>query len=879
MFRSHMRDLPTGTVTFLFTDIEGSTRLLQELGDQYAGLRDDHAAIVRQAIARRGGVEVSTAGDSFFVVFAEAAGAVAAAVDANRDLAAHDWPDGAEIRIRSGLHTGEGTLGGDDYVGLDVNRAARIAAAAHGGQVILSDATRSLVDDALPDGVALRKLGRHRLKDIERPERLFDLAIDGLPQEFPPPRTLDARPNNLPAQLTSFVGRDDEIAEVRELLQRSRLVTLTGAGGSGKTRLALRLAADVLTEFDDGAFFVDLSSVVDPALVPSAIAHALGCNEVPGSAMEDVVREHLRDRELLLVVDNFEQVVSAAPLIEDLLAAAPRLRVVATSRIVLSVPGEHEYVVPPLEPPDPERLPDLLTLGRFDAVRLFVERAAAADPRFRVTEANAAAVAEITARLDGLPLAIELAATRTRVLTPEQMLPRLQSRLTLLTSGARTLPERQRTLRGAIAWSHDLLNEPERALFARLSAFTGGWTIEAAEAVCRPEEIGLDALDGLTALVEMSLVRRSDRDEADARFTMLETIREFAQERLRESPAGATTLGRHATFYLALAAEAEPHLTADDQGEWLDRCDLEHANIRAALRWALDAGRADEAMAAAGALWRFWQQRSHLAEGSRWFDEILAADDRPIVARAKALIGAGGIAWWRQDRDQAGRRYAEAVEIERHLGDPGRTAEAIYNLSFVVAGDDVDAAAGMLEECLELFRQADDERGVAQTLTMLVIRDAQADRWAEVAASLEEVVAIWHRVGERLHLAFDIVWLSFAYGRLGRLPEAWKAGLEAMELFRKADNPTGIGIVFSNLAFLATWSGRHREAVVLEGAATAVKAKVGGPPGGFAGILEDDPAEEARAHLDAADADRAFAEGQAMSVDEAVQVARRTAGS
>src|SRR6266540_1118108 len=527
-----MTELPTGTVTFLFTDIEGSTRLLQELGDRYTAILGEHAAIVRRAAAEGGGVQVSTEGDSFFLAFRSPVGAVRAAVAAQRGLATHDWSAGPPVRVRMGLHTGEAVPGGDNYVGIDVNRAARIADAAHGGQVILSEATRGLVERSLPDGASLRDLGEHRLKDIAHPEHLHDLVIESLPSEFPPPRTLDARPNNLPLQLTSFVGREEQIAEIRQLLGRTRLLTLTGAGGTGKTRLALQVAAAILTEYRDGSFFVDLSSVTDPALVLSVTALALGVPEMAGRPILEAVRDHLHDKELLLVVDNFEQVAEAGPAIQELLTASPKLKVLVTSRVVLSLRGEQEYVVPPLEPPDPERLPDVLTLGRFEAVRLFTERALAVRPRFRLTEENAPAVAEITARLDGLPLAIELAATRTKVLTPQQILPRLQKRLSILTSGARTVPERQRTLRGAIAWSHDLLDDAERRLFARLSVFSGGWTLESSEAVCDPEGLGLDALEGLTSLVDKSLVRRTEPAEGDPRFSMLETIREFALEQL-----------------------------------------------------------------------------------------------------------------------------------------------------------------------------------------------------------------------------------------------------------------------------------------------------------------------------------------------------------
>jgi predicted ATPase/class 3 adenylate cyclase len=871
-----MAELPTGTVTFLFTDIEGSTRLLQELGDGYAAARDEQAAIIRGACGECGGVEVSTQGDSFFLVFRSPVRALEAAVAAQRALAAHDWSPGPPVRVRMGLHTGEGITGGDDYVGMDVNRAARIAAAAHGGQVLISEATRALVERALPDGVSLRDLGPHRLKDIEHPEHLQDIVIEGLSVDFPPPRTLDARPNNLPAQLTSFVGREEQIAQVRALLGTTRVLTLTGAGGTGKTRLALQVAAEILTEYADGAFFVDLSSVTDPTLVPSALAQALGVPEVAGRTMLDAITDHLRDKELLLVMDNFEQVAEAAPLIEDLLTAAAKLKVIVTSRIVLSVRGEQEYAVPPLEPPDPARLPDLPTLRQIEAVLLFTQRALAANPEFRVTEKNAPAVAEITARLDGLPLAIELAATRTKVLTPEQILPRLQNRLSILTSGKRTLPQRQRTLRDAIAWSYDMLDESERRLFEKLSVFAGGWTLESAEAVCDPAGLGLDILEGLTSLVDKSLVRRVDPAEGSVRFSMLETIREFGLEQLAAGSDIDVVVRRHAEYFLDLAVEAEAHLTADDQGEWLDQCDREHANIRAALRRGIDEGEAERAQEAAGALWRFWQQRGHLAEGGRWFEEILAmpSGQERTAARAKAMIGAGGIAWWQQDRESAGVFYQEALVIEREVGDPARIAEALYNLAFVVAGDDLESAARMLQESLDLFRHVGDERGVAQVLGMLVMRNAQAGKWDPVIVSLEEVVAIWRRMGDRLHLAFNLVWLAFAYGRADRPEDARSAALESLELFREADNATGIGIALTDLSFLATWEGRHQDAIKLAGASESLRERVGGPPGAIGGLLEGDPAAEARANLPEDAAQRAWDEGRAMSVDEAVALAR-----
>jgi predicted ATPase/class 3 adenylate cyclase len=863
-----MTDLPTGTVTFLFTDIEGSTGLLQTLGDRYPAVLDEHAAVVRRAVAGGGGVEVSTHGDAFFAVFASPAGAVRAAVAAQRALAAHDWSPGPPVRVRMGVHTGEGVLGGDDYAGIDVHRAARIADAAHGGQVLLSDATRGLVQHSLDAGASLRDLGMHRLRGIDEPERLHQLVVEDLPSDFPAPRTLDARPSNLPLQLTSFVGREAEIAEVEQLLGQTRLLTLTGPGGSGKSRLALRVAGELLTRFRDGSCFVDLSPVVDPALVPAAVANALGVPEAAGRPILDEVKEHLRNRELLQVIDNFEQVAEAGPVIEELLGAAPRLRTMVTSRVVLSLRGEQEYPVP--------------ALGAVEAVNLFTERATAANPRFALTEGNAPVVAEITARLDGLPLAIELAATRTKVLTPTEILSRLRRRLALLTSGPRSLPERQRTLRAAIAWSYDLLDPVEQRLFARLSVFTGGWALASAETVCDPEELGLDALDGLASLVDKSLIRRSEPPGQPSRFSMLETIREFALEQLGASGDLDPVQRRHAEHFLHLATEAEPHLIAADQGVWLDRCEQEHANLRAALRWAIDRGRAGPAQAAAGALWRFWQQRGHLTEGRRWLEETLAmpSGQAPTAERAKALAGAGGIAWW-SDRGASRAFYDEALAIERELGDPARLAEALYNEAFALADEhDLEAAAGLLDESLELFRQVGNEPGVARVLVMRVVPDAMAGAWDRVIARIEEVAVIWRRQGERLNLAFGLIWLAFAHGRAGRRDDARATALEALELFREADNATGVALAFLDLAFLLTWEGRHADAIRMAAVAEHHRDLAGGgPTPGFGGMLEGDPAADARAHLTDEAAQRAWQEGLTMTVPEAIRVVRDDPGA
>jgi tetratricopeptide (TPR) repeat protein len=498
-------------------------------------------------------------------------------------------------------------------------------------------------------------------------------------------------------------------------------------------------------------------------------------------------------------------------------------------------------------------------------------------PGFRLTEENAPAVVEIISRLDGLPLAIELAATRTKVLTPQAMLPRLQQRLSILTAGARTLPERQRTLRDAIAWSYDLLEEAERRLFARLSVFAGGWTLESAEVVCDPADLGLDVLDGLASLVDKSLVRRTEPADAQPRFAMLETIREFGREQLRASGDFDGVLRRHGDHFLDLAVEAEPHLTAADQGEWLDRCDRDHANIRVALRWAIEAGLVHRAQEAAGALWRFWQQRGHLAEGRRWLEEVLAmpSGQGPTPARAKALTGAGGIAWWQEDMAAAQVFYEEALAIERELGDPAGIAEALYNQGFILgARDDFDAAVRLFEESLELFRRAGDETGMARAEWMIVIRDLIAGDLNGTVARAEEAVATWRRVGDRFHLGDGLVWLAVLYARAGRRADARWAILQALELVREIDSPMGVVSVILGLAYVARWEKRHEDAMRLIGAAESLRERVGGgAPINFLAGFMGDPEAEARGHLSQEAAQRAIKEGRTMSVDAALALA------
>jgi predicted ATPase/class 3 adenylate cyclase len=863
--------LPTGTVTFLFTDIEGSTLLLRELGDRYADVLKDHGRIVRRALEREGGAEIGTEGDSFFAVFASPAAAVRAVVETQRALAGHAWPGGAEVRVRMGLHTGEGTRVGSGYVGLDVHRAARIGDAGHGGQVLLSEAAATLIQRALPEGVELVDLGEHRLKDLPHPERLFQLSIAGLPAEFPPPRSLDARPNNLPAQMSSFIGRDEVIRQVAAALEETRLLTLTGPGGTGKTRLALEVAYRQLPVFVDGVWFVDLSAVTDPSVVPTEIAHAIGAAKDPSAPAFECLEDHVRDRKLLLVLDNFEQVLDAGMAVEHLLSHAPGLKVLVTSRSVLSVYGEREYPVPPLELPDPGSAEILEALSRSESVFLFVERARAVRPDFQLTPENALAVAEICSRLDGLPLAIELAAVRVNVLTPQAMLPRLDQRLALLTAGPRSLPERQRTLRGAIDWSYQLLDEPARRLLARLATFSGGGTLEAIEAVC-DEDLGVPVLDLLGALVDDSLLRRTETVGGEVRFHMLETIREYAAERLGAEPDAAEVRRRHARYFLTLAVQAEPHLVGADQKAWLDRCDHEHDNIRAALRWSIDAGEVRAGQEAAGALWRFWHQRGHLAEGRRKIEQLLHAPGgaERTRERFKALTGAGGLAYWQNDYPAAERFYSESLEIAQELDDRRAVAEALFNLSFLerIRGN-IGEGMAMLRRVLDMARSIGDRQLAADSLFLLGNNELREGRPEEGLPMAEEALAMYRELGNLFATADSLSGLGSFYRMIGDGKAACATQREALEIFVEVGNPTGIAMVLEEMAMVETMDGRHERALRLAGAASAVKEEIGG--GAPEELMRSDEAiEESRRNLGPQAAERAWAEGREMGTDKAI---------
>jgi predicted ATPase/class 3 adenylate cyclase len=866
-----MPELPTGTVTFLFTDIEGSTNLARTLGARWPHVLGEHHGILRAAIREHGGVELRTDGDAFFAVFRSAVDAVAATAEAQKLMAKHPWPEESPVCVRMGMHTGEGQRGGDDYVGLDVHRAARIAAAGHGQQVLLSEATRVLVAEALPEAVTLKDLGRHRLKDFDDPQPIHQLVIEGLPYEFPALKTLDV-PTNLPPEITSFVGREREIHEITELVRASALVTLTGPGGTGKTRLARRVAATLLSEFPDGAYFVDLSPIADAELVPSEIARVLGLKEDPGHHVLETLTEQLRTRQLLLALDNFEQVREAATTVEAIMAADAKVHTLVTSRVPLSLYGEHDFRVPPLVLPDPEASPPLLKGN--EAVALFAERAGAANSDFTLTDDNVAAIAEICVRLDGLPLAIELAASRARLLTPRAILGRLVERLPLLEGGPRNAPERQRTLRAAIDWSVNLLGLAERRLLARLSVFAGGCTIDAADAVCNPHgELEVATFEGVELLVDHSLLRQTEKAGAEPRLAMLETIREYAGEILAAEGEAQALAERYARYFLTVAEEAEPHFDAEDQTIWLDRIEREHDNFRAALRWAVDAGETEVAQGIAAALWRFWYQRGHLRESADW---LAAAVDLPgprDAVRARAHIAAGGIAYWRGEFDSVRRHYEEALAISREVGDRRGEMDGLYNVGFVpmVTGDHV-AAVPFWQQSQAIARELGDRTMMAKSVQNVGYTLMLMSEPAGALPLLEEARAIWLELKNRTELAESTGVIGHIHRTAGNLEEAVRFYREALEIFHEAGNLPSIAGMLDGLAAVASTRGRHEAALRLTGAAAALKERIGGGIPMAAVIFEDvTPAAGAAIGKDAADAE--LARGRSMTVDEAVAYA------
>ncbi len=871
--RSHA--LPSGTVTLLFTDIAGSTRLLQTLGERYDAVLTAHHAILRAAWAAHEGYEVDTQGDSFFVSFPRAADAVAAAIAAQRTLAAHPWPTEAIPRVRMGLHTGEPRAVGGRYVGLDVHRAARVAAAAHGGQIVLTQATRDLVERALPPDVRLVDLGPHRLRDLTEPEHLYQLITPDLPASFPALRTGDWGAHGLPTPTTSLIGREREIAEVIALLRVPgvRLVTLTGPGGVGKTRLAIQAARSLLGDYVNGVFFVPLANLGDPDRVVQAITSALGIAEGGERPLLIRLQEDLRTRDSLLVLDNFEQVVGAAPLIATLLAAAPYLSVLATSRVPLHLTGEHEWIVPPLDLPGPGCALDPAALGASPAIRLFVERARATRADFTLTAANAADIAAICARLDGLPLAIELAAARVKTLAPAALLARLTNRLRVLTGGAHDLPERQRTLRGTIEWSYNLLTEDEQILFRRLAVFVGGGTLDAAESVANAVGDGtLDVLDGVASLIDKSLLRQHDRADGETGFLLLETIREYALEALAASGETAAVARAHAAYYLTFAEEAAPRLLGLELRGWLERLDREHRNLRAALEWALAGGVAAWGLRLATALGTYWEARGFFREGHRALETALSTvGSAPNGLRARALNRAGILARNQGDYAVARRFHEAALDLFRAEDQALGIAYSQELLAYVLRDEgDYAHALPLHEECYGRYRALDDRPGIADILMSLgwvIARQGEPERGRILT---EESIALQRLLKSPRGTATGLFHLGGVLTLIGDLAGAETALQESLTTYGELGLVRGTYLCLEILAIGAARRAQHTRAARLWGTAEGLRDTIGASLAPTFRLDREATQAQTRAALGPAAWQIAYATGSSLSLSEAV---------
>ncbi len=763
-----MSALPTGTVTFLFTDIEGSTRLWQQHPEPMKQALLRHHALLQQSIESSNGYVFQIVGDAFCAAFHTAAGGVAAALAAQRALAAEPWGETGPIRVRMALHTGTADLhagehkAGEYMSGLTLSHTARLLSVAHGGQILVSNATQELVRNDLPSLVELRNLGLHRLRDLTRAEHIYQVVAQRLPDRFPALRSLEVVPNNLPRQLTTFIGREREIAEAKRLLAETHLLTITGPGGSGKTRLSLEIGARLLSEYPDGVWLVEFAHLADPARVPQVLATALSVREEADRPLLVTLVDHLRPKRVLLLLDNCEHLIDAcAGLADTLLRGCPEVKILPSSREALGLTGEVVFRVPPLSLPDSRLVPALERLAEYEAVRLFVDRAIAVKPDFTLRDDTAAAVVQICRRLDGIPLAIELAAARVRTLSVQQITAHLDERFRLLTGGSRTALPRHQTLRGLIDWSYGLLSEAERELFRRVSVFVGGWTLEASVAVCAGVDVDrYDIVELLGRLVDKSLCL-IDGEGSDPRYRLLETIRQYGFEKLAETSEGQVVRARHRDFYLGFAEDAEPRLQGPEQVAWLQRLEADHDNLRAALRWSLDCDETEAALRLGSALSLFWDTRGYVREGREWLDELLAhARERPtstVTARralGKVLDAASRTRARWSEFPQATEFLTQGLAVWRELGDKRGIAEALNNLAVgaTQSGDRVRARV-LVAESLALFRELSDKRGTAHALNNLAeILRGDGDL-PGARALFEESVPLFEAIEERRGLS------------------------------------------------------------------------------------------------------------------------------
>ena len=798
------KTLPSGTVTFLFTDIEGSTNLAQKYSDKWESLRERHDSILREAIENNNGYVFQIIGDAVCAAFHKAGDALKAALKGQFDLQHETWGETA-IRVRMGIHTGEAETDGKEYRGyLTMCLVQRVVSAGHGGQILLSHTSENLLRGQLPDDIKLRDMGRHKLKDVPLPTRIFQVDSPVLQTEFPVLRTLSVFPSNLPAQITSFIGREKEVADVKKLLLDAHMLTLIGPGGTGKTRLAIQVASEVLGHYPDGVWLVELASIRDPLLVPRTTAIALGLRDEPQRPVIDMLCDYLREKKMLILLDNCEHLVDAcAQLAEQVLHAAPNVRILSSSREALDIAGEVTYRVPSLGIPDLDHLPTVDSLSQYEAVRLFIDRAISAIPTFTVTNDSAPFLAQICHRLDGIPLAIELAAAKIRVLSVEEIARRLDDRFRLLTGGSRTALERHQTLRAAIDWSYNLLPSSEQILFRRLSVFVGGWTLEAAESVCKgestssPERNG-DVLTLLEHLINKSLVIR-DEAQTGSRYRMLETMSQYASEKLAESGESKLLQSNHLKNFLNLAETAEPHLQSADQVKWLALLDSEYQNLRAALSWAVDVPPAESILRLAGALGSYWRIRSYWLEGAKWLDRALGSmwfmhNKAEMEARAKVFYRRADIAH-ELDELEIMKKSAEAslALCEEVKDDWGVAYSRALVASHLIRLVNFEKGKILLEQSLVDFRNLGDAWGESFALGLLgrvYLDDATKEK--EYLEIMQKRVALARKSGDRHILAYALTNQVMVHISNGECVRAEQALQETDRLFTEIGSSYGI---------------------------------------------------------------------------------------
>ena len=907
---------PSGTIHLLFSDIGGSTQLAQRLGEKYVQVLERHQHILRDTLAKWNGREVSTHGDSFFSVFSRATDAISAAVEAQHALAEETWTDNVRLQVRMGIHTGEPMLVNQDYVGVDVHRAARICAAAYPGQVLLSNQTRVMVERQLPPNVALRELGKYRLKDLNEPEHLCQLVMAGLPSDFPPLKSLEVMPNNLPIQLTSFIGRENEIEEIRQLLTSARLITLTGAGGTGKTRLAIEVARTVGDQYPDGAWVVDFAVLPDPSLIWQSIASILAVREEPNRSLAQTQIDFLRSKKLLLLFDNCEHLIAAcAQVVGTLLQACPKLQILATSREPLSIPGENQYYVPTLTTPQVDTELFLEQLSRTEAVRVFIDRAIMVRPTFKLTKVNALAVAQICRRLDGIPLAIELAAARVKGISVEQMAERLDDRFSLLSTGNRTALQRHQTLRATIDWSYNLLSEKERILLSRLSVFAGGWTLESATEVCLIVQLEeRDVLNLLLNLSDKSLVIIEEQ-EGQTRYRFLETIRQYASEKLTELGEERLVRNRHLDYFIHLAEEAERNYRGEKQLFWFRVMERERDNFRAALDYVLHTDQVETSLRLVGTAFWLWFFQGPWSEGQIWVESALArAPDLRTKAGAKVRMALGLLQFAQSTYSAARTNLENSLSIWQELGDRWWSAFVLGFLGLTQRPRDQKAASYSFEESLRLARETGENWILAFALWNSGENELYLKNLSDAEAMLNQSLEIGQALGDRMlqnealralgeiyearqeygqavdlykeSLAIvqelrDITNVSHLYFNVGRALQLAGDNLEAKRFFldglrqsQQLGKKVGEVRALAGLGVVAAVEGDAERAIFLLTASRSLFAKLGlSFPSTQSAWLERHM-EEARAELGEEKFAEISGQAQKMSLDQAVHYAR-----